>query len=53
MKRDLQDTCNAQETAKRRDDALKRALNTPPKPHKEKEPAKKDGLHKSKRKPND
>jgi hypothetical protein len=32
------------ETARRRDEALRRALNTPPTPHKKKEPARKDRL---------
>jgi hypothetical protein len=32
------------EIARRRDEALRRALNTPPTPHKKKEPAKRDGL---------
>lgn len=37
------ETYSKQETARRRDEALKRALNTPPKPHKKKGPAKRDG----------
>jgi hypothetical protein len=32
-----QDELSEEEAAKRRDEALKRALNTPPKPHKPKE----------------
>ena len=32
-----QDELTEEEAAKRRDEALKRALNTPPKPHKEKD----------------
>jgi hypothetical protein len=31
------DKLTEEETAKRRDEALKRALNTPPKPHKQKQ----------------
>jgi hypothetical protein len=37
------------EIAKRRDEALKRALNMPPQPHKKKEPAEKTGSHVAKR----
>ena len=37
-----QDELTEEEAAKRRDEALKRALNTPPKPHKEKDAPKKN-----------
>jgi hypothetical protein len=38
------ETYSKRETEQRRDEALKRALNTPPKPYKKKEPATKDRL---------
>jgi hypothetical protein len=40
------ETYSAEETARRRDEALKRALNTPPKPHKPK-PSTKEGKAKT------
>jgi hypothetical protein len=44
MAKTPEDQYGKRETERRRDEALRRALNTPPKPHKKKEPAKSGGL---------